>query len=234
MNQLKQKQLKEFYEVKFSNENLKNLCSDFSMPLLLDVTNLNTYIVVIGQEAVKWGNIDEFKKQGVDFAMNFYLNFMDNKKGKWLRSPFWKYLKNLDENAVWNNIIKFDKGVSTNKLDEDTIKNLIQFHKGILAKEIEILKPKVVVFFTGPNYDYLLNAVLETTSKELQVEIPNFNQRHFCKLNLANCKGFENFKGKAFRTYHPRFLRRMLNNNYFNKQSKEISENIVNYLKNKI
>lgn len=61
-----------------------------------------------------------------------------------------------------------------------------------------------MIFFTGANYGYLLNAIFKTTNAKLQSEIYNFNKRHFCKLEFSKCGGFGDFSGEAFRTYCPK------------------------------
>lgn len=78
-------------------------------------------------------------------------------------SPYWKYLraiivelyKNLDEgskNVAITNLVKCNTGGPRDETPEDIRKNCIDSR--IFEKEIEILKPKRIVFLTGNREEY--------------------------------------------------------------------------------
>jgi hypothetical protein len=69
----------------------------------------------------------------------------------------------------------------------------------LLQAEIEITKPSVVVFFTGPSYDHRLASTFpglsfETSSRRLSRVFHPLLPRH------------------SYRTYHPNYLRRSKSN----------------------
>jgi hypothetical protein len=124
---------------------------------------------------------------------------------------------------LWNNIIKLgknnEKGFPQNWYDYDIIK---QNFNEIILKEITILKPDFIVFFTGPNdpYDKVLNDIF---NNPVRISVEGFSERELCGLKIKNVK-------KAFRTYHPTYL---LRNNrkrpyeeYIEKIINEISSNM--------
>ena len=93
---------------------------------------------------------------------------------------------------------------------------------GIILKEIEILKPQFIVFFTGPDeYDKVLDDVF---SKPKRKSIGNFNERHLCEIEIPDIK-------KAIRTYHPNYLFRTGNENV-NKYYDCIVNEITTVIKN--
>ena len=96
--------------------------------------------------------------------------------------------------VVWNNIIKVGKcgkGAPTESIQD------IQFeHFNVFKKEIEILKPDLLIFFSGPNYDYQTKKAFGKIEKKL---VDGFTERQLCELEILNT-------ALAFRTYHPNYL----------------------------
>jgi hypothetical protein len=96
---------------------------------------------------------------------------------------------------VWNNIIKMGKK-STAGCPPDYIYDIEQEHFCVVKEELDILKPDVILFHTGPDYD----ARIENKLGELTFEpFPSYDERELAKIKLP-------YTDFAYRTYHPRFL----------------------------
>jgi len=233
----KQAELKKFYENKFLD---KTINKEYSSPLLISLDeNINTDIMIIGQETNSWyENYEKFLKNRVDKQMEIYKNFMKKEYLK-MNTMFWRYVKKIinDDNItpVFNNLFKFDLGDkrkdrNISKAPKNEYEQIIDFHQDILSKEIEIIKPKIIIFFTGHPYDKLfIDPIIKQNGdyKKLYKSIPSLSIDEWkCGiLDLKNFKGFENFEGKAIRTYHPIYLNRNLD---------KFGNEIVEYLKNEI
>jgi len=68
----------------------------------------------------------------------------------------------------------------------------------ILIDEIDIIKPNICMFFTGPDFDYRLKNIF--TGIEF-IEIEGWNIRQFCKLK------HKKLPETSLRSYHPKSLR---------------------------
>ena len=238
--QQKQKELEAFYNEKF----LENTMSDdYSSPHLISLnsTKVTTDIMIIGQETNSWyGSYLDFRNRGVKEQMNIYDTFMDENYQN-MNTLFWRYTKNIINNdnlvPVWTNIFKFDlgdaKGSTKNisKASKEEYAKIIEFHQGILAREIEIIQPKIIIFFTGHTYDVLFFDPIvkrEGDYRELYRNIEaleGIDEWKCALLNLKKFDGFLNFKGEAFRTYHPIYLNRNLD---------KFGNKVVAFLKEKL
>jgi len=223
----KQKKLKEFYSNKFFNNS--TIPMEYSSPHLisLDVNKINTNIMIVGQETNSWyGDYSDFKQRGVESQMKIYSDFM-NEKYDSMNSLFWKWVKTItNDNSiipVWTNLFKFDLGDSAkyrniSKASKEEYQQIIKFHRGVLAKEIEIIKPKIIVFFTGSPYDKLFFDPIVIQDNDYRTfyksidELSNINEWKCAKLQLKDFEGFESFAGQAIRTYHPMYLNRQYKN----------------------
>lgn len=178
---------------------------DYSWPLLLNIcvdefNKASTKIMIIGQETNGWPpaiySIDDIRK-----SMNFYGYFTCNKKNP--NTPFWRtmyYINKIFGNEdsycfVWNNILKLgksgDSGRPTSRVTE-----LENKYFNLLSKEIEIIKPDVCIFLTGPKYDNDIKAKITDVKFEA---IKDYSETEFCLLK-------SNFLPlHSYRTYHPGF-----------------------------
>lgn len=238
----KQQQLKDFYEEKFLNYEMSE---NYSSPHLisLEAKNTNTNIMFIGQETNQWyGNWKELHSRGIDGQMNIYKDFIDTHYLS-MNNLFFKYIKEIINKQamvpVWTNLFKYDLGDDSvikniSKAPKEKLKEIIDFHQGILAKEIEIIQPKIIVFFTGHNYDKLfIDPIIKKDGDytKLYKKIDNLSVDEWkcCHLDIKQCDGFENFNGVAYRTYHPMYLNRNIN-----KFGKEILEFLKQEVQNVI
>lgn len=224
---VKQKQLIEFYERKFANADLS---LDYSSPHLMSLDSgvINTDIMFVGQETNSWyGSWKDFKDRGVQGQMMIYDRFMKNEYGG-MNKPFWKYIKEIigseDIRPVWTNLFKFDLGDSRkpeNNISHasgEELEFIRTFHKGILAKEIEIIQPKIIIFFTGHKYDNLFfDPIVKKENGDYRLlynqinELDGIDEWKCADMGLKYFEGFENFEGNAIRTYHPMYLNRTNN-----------------------
>ncbi|MCY1368135.1 hypothetical protein D9M69_551010 [compost metagenome] len=68
----------------------------------------------------------------------------------------------------------------------------------LVLKELEILNPNMVIFFTGPSYDARIKSLL---CGEL-IDVQDFTSRELCLVKSKH------LNTKIIRTYHPNYLRR--------------------------
>ncbi len=194
---------------------------DISYPLLLYV--FNTYkhakikLLIIGQQTLEWDRFGDFDKSG-DIICELMRSYRDFKLGDGTvnpGSPFWRAARILYETLnpsyqrygfMWTNIIKIDQhNKSKNRYGEpdDSIKKEMIRRFPVVPYEIKILKPDVVVFFTGPNYDWCLK---ETFPQAKFSNIPPFR-----KHELSFVRDNKILPKLTFRTYHPNYLQRSKN-----------------------
>lgn len=195
----------EFYATKFLNAPLNG----FSSPMLISLKSVNADIMTIGQETNSWyGSYADFCARGVETQMNIYDGFVTNDFLK-KSSPYHSYLKEICKGNMptINNLFKFDLGDDSEvksilSAETDELESIIEFHQGILKREIEIISPKIIMLFTGTRYEKFLDKFLP--NDKLAVE--GFTLNELCELKL---KDFSNIR--AYRTYHPGYLNRNFN-----------------------
>ena len=114
-------------------------------------------LLIIGQQTNGWTYyINDVEKQ-----MGTYEGF--NLGIKYYSSPFWNITRKL-ENAIgiqeyscaWTNINKYDFNADK---PYGKYENEIKKIDNILIKELEIIKPDICVFFTGPSFDYRIKSI---------------------------------------------------------------------------
>jgi hypothetical protein len=152
-------------------------------------------IVIVGQETNGWTSHTDVSKQ-----MQTYSDFSLGKK--YFSSPFWNVIRKIEKELNGEhyccaslNLNKFD---INGKPPREPFLTTIEKLDHILYDEIQLLKPDVVIFFTGPKYDRRISKLF---NNEL-TEIDGFHKRKLAEMTLAD-KPF-----KIFRTYHPNYLRR--------------------------
>lgn len=220
-----------------------NSCT-FSSPLFLNTNVPNGMlkekkytILLIGQQTKGWDS--NFKNSDLELnniptfieeLKKLYYNFNYGKRidGKPYNGYFWQFqrkLLNIINNSsnnefglIWSNILRFDERREKIKDKRDIEK--ISYNKNhILRKEIEILKPNIVVFVTGPSYDSILNETFEDLKFIPVAEVSN-NSKQFSILESKHLPIM------SFRTYHPRA--------FINKYLKSLREPIINFIANKL
>jgi hypothetical protein len=178
-------------------------------PLLIHIKNEEKYhnadikIMFFGQETNGWEGV--IGSKNINQLQNTYSLFLERRYGGQFWNAVHDYVNtikgmNPDKQVefVWNNIIKIGNDKSKGKPKE----NLIDMQKQVfpvIRAEVEILKPDIVIFFTGPYYDRFIHDEWE----ELQLQgVTQFTERQLAVLN------HNLLPINAFRTYHPNFLYR--------------------------
>jgi hypothetical protein len=220
-------QLKNLYNSKWTdlssklNEILekKELKLKPTNPLLIslennDYENSDIKVMIFGQETNSWygnfnGNLGEI--------MGYYKKlFNDNKKSKGQFSNGRKKLIELLEQkypnkkigTIWNNVVKIGCAERHKNTPPKYIYDIEKENFKVIKSEIEILKPDIILFLSGPNYDYRIeNSFGKFKSENIGTK---FSQRQLSKVEIG-------FGKNVFRTYHPNYLYRTGDiDSYFN------------------
>lgn len=156
-------------------------------------------LLIVGQETNGWYDDYIRTQKDIGKCIITYEKFKlgESKANK----PFWRYAHlfndkingtNSELGFMWTNINKFGAtGKGRPNLEVTKMEN-----KGfnIFTKEIQILKPDVCLFLTGPNYDNDIKNKVPDVEFE---EITNFGKRQLVKVKSAH------LPQKSYRTYHP-------------------------------
>ena len=198
--------LKELYK-KHWNDYLNNIRRnpdiDPANPFLIvvpkDYTTKEKRVMFCGQETQGWGNEfdDNPESATIDALLRIYNGFV-NSGG--YNSPYWSFINAIKEKCpntsfVCNNIVKIGK--RTGAGCDDKINDLTLKHFPVLPEELKILNPDMIVFLTGPKYDWRIAKALGHFKTE---EIKGF--RKFDKIVFDN-----SLMPLSYRCYHPRYLR---------------------------
>ena len=189
-------------------------------PLLLTVPNAEEFetadirIMVYGQETNSWYNEFHPNNQPI---IECYDNFFNRGECWSYGGQFWngvsRFISLLEEKypdksikLLWNNIVKIGK-YDEKGFPPDYIYEVERNHFSVIKDELEIIKPNVVLFLSGPNYD----SVLEDNFGQIELQpMSPYSQRQLAKVKID---GIE----MVFRTYHPNYLWRNNIDDYFNK-----------------
>ena len=184
----------------------------FNGPLLISISELyikqKRKLLVIGQETGGWDGFSDNVERSLKIYKDFNLGYSYN-------SPFGNSTREIEKNlnlercsCSWSNINKFDDGGG--RPFGDSLKIIEKFDE-VLLSEIQILKPDVVVFFSGPKFEYRINNLFENVEFN---EVKGFQNMQLSRLS------HKLLPFNTYRTYHPRYLR----------QSK-LEEKLVDYFK---
>ncbi|MBT9395520.1 hypothetical protein KLP40_20310 [Hymenobacter sp. NST-14] len=200
-------------------------------PLLLKVGNEESYesadikIMIFGQETNSW--YDSFHKN-MESIIGYYDLFFNSGDCWGYGGQFWngvsRFLQLLKERhpektvaLVWNNITKIGKHESIG-FPPYNIHEVEREYFSVIPQELEILKPNLVLFLTGPNYDSVIDKVFDKPHKNTVNE--DFIARQLAKLSLQNVD-------LALRTYHPGYLWRNDIDKYFDAVLNEFDNSIA-------
>ena len=213
--------LEELYNAKWENfsKALTNIVEDDNYiikptnPLLLKHRDCDAYenaeirIMIIGQETNGWGYYEDgFFYNEMDEISEMYSEFYSGYKFEehrgFFKNHFNSFLKLLKEkypekkaSCFWNNVIKVGKANDKNTPPE-YILEIEQKYFSVLKEEIEIIKPNIVLFYTGHAYDkYILHHFPEL----IKEDICGFNSSEVQLFKIDNVDF-------VFRTPHPQGL----------------------------
>ena len=206
----------------------KRLAVQASPPLLLCPHDrwhsAKLKLLIVGQETRHWmynptevgehddpiENFWEFSRatHGVRAMWNLYRWYAMGRVHPKLNSPFWRGFRAIDsaingtqDAALWTNVFKVNVNGSVMKnCKVADVAALQRAQKGLLAEEIRILNPDVVVFLSGPRYD-----------RAIRCEFPDMTISPLSRRIPASAVGVVRAAGlpvRAIRTYHPEYLQR--------------------------
>ena len=199
-----------------------------TMPLLLGVQNEIEYInsdlriMILGQETNGWlqfcPEIPILKLQNWNIDRTIKLQgkspFANGQRR--IRQYFSKYFPDLKSSFLWNNVVKI--GLEKGKgFPGEQLYQIEKQHFNLLNEEINILKPNVLIFLSGPYYD---KYIFDKLGKLEMHSIPNFELNHLCEFKVPNVMC-------AVRTYHPNYLYRNGINKYYHAIIERVKLNLV-------
>ncbi len=230
------KELKDLYVSKW--DEISNMLQSFNEedpddeanmathPLLIkaneEYENADYKIMFFGQETNEWNGVFE---EGIDIdsVTNVYDEFYLQKGYEKYGKPFWNFvrsLKNIQSEKkigyIWNNVLKIGKS-DVGTPQQGLINYTLDFFN-VIPQEIEILKPKVLLFLSGHTYD---EHIKKSVGNFTVVPIEGFTTNELCILKFDDIN-----VDLAIRTYHPGYLQRM------GEKRKTITETIINLIKN--
>jgi hypothetical protein len=196
-------------------------------------------IMIFGQETNSWErrqikdftpveNSHEIIENTIDLFMTQYLDYFSEKiEHKGIASPFWNTLKKTNKvlkqskpnlYIIWNNIYKIGNISRNCNRPYESVRKFENLKFGnVIEEEINILKPDLLILFTGPQYEPRVKKILHIKdSKPLQESI---NVDELAYLNLE-------FGVRAYRTYHPNHLYRKKKTNYINLILNDVKKHI--------
>lgn len=196
-----------------------------SNPLLIQLPDEKTYqsadirMMVFGQETNNWHH--QFQPDMAK-TLGWYAEFLEARRHKG-KGTFWnstrRFKKQLEEKypdkrveLVWNNVFKIGK-TKRGKPGPD-VRQIEESEFNVIQREIDILKPNLIIFLSGPYYDKHLKGKVTLRVNLWIDDDPYFNQVVFYSVE----NGIQ-----AVRTYHPSYLRR-------SKQEDEIFNFIIEVL----
>ena len=210
----------------------------FSVPLLMQsspgyASNPRNGVFFVGQETCGWGGSSETVGQTYESflrdssrerrMMEAQSDFIINRYGKsnHKKSPLWRAFREVVQVSdevdaayrpfLWSNIMACDyEGHSfLNCLSAKEENEFIDFSKRKFLGELAILKPKICLLFTGPDYDFVLERYFNLPQNWKNADIRSFRE---CPdsdgSSLVYVKTFDWSGIRFIRTYHPGYLQR--------------------------
>lgn len=187
---------------------LKKEYPGLSNPLLINISNSylrqKVKLFVVGQETNGWLQEElGFSEQleHIDKLIEGYKDFNFNLAHRF-PSVFWNVVEKIEDRLnidkggiVWSNLNRMDYN---NTRPPEHIKKMLYQKLPLLPEEIKVAKPDLVIFFTGPDFDYIINVLFNNP------EMTPFPDKEIRKLAKVSLKGYNL---KAYRTDHPGYLR---------------------------
>lgn len=228
-----QQRLNAFYDatLKESLPALAAASNELSFPFLVSVSNAYltspVRIMFVGKETNGWiGKLKDF--DGSPASIETILRRYDDQmqRGKWEGRFFQTLARVANELTngnpgaiVWNNLIKmdWDQGRSDSRSSIAHSQELFDLSSRMLRYEIEVLKPDVIIFASGPNYDRVIKAnfAYDTLSVEARAlwkfrvgEIMCFRTRHPNAIRTAGFRPTGDYYAEIVRNIRNQFAGR--------------------------
>jgi hypothetical protein len=194
-------------------------------PLLISIDDAEEFnradvrLMICGQETNSWNHQFHDNQQSI---IDNYKSFFNDGECWAYGGQFWNGVSRFGSllqakyadkkiKLVWNNIVKIGK-YNDKGFPPDYIYEIEREHFSVIKEELEIIKPNIVLFLTGPNYDGIIHDNFGLLEKQ---NLAPFSTRQISKLKLEGVDF-------AFRTYHPNYLWRNNIDSYFNRIIEEI------------
>ena len=178
-------------------------------------------ILIVGQENDGWG----FQNEAI-LSMYDTLDFLDSKDYNDMR-PFFSFpynfcksINNLEDIKdskktyfTWVNLREFSFNEAPKTSLGKEAQSIIDNEFNILEEEIKIINPDIVLFLTGPTYDYYIKNQLKGVEFKT---VENYQIGQFARVE------HKSLPDNSFRIYHPFYLRiNGLESEYLEKLKKE-------------
>lgn len=167
-------------------------------------------ILYIGKENNGWSSRASLKRKYLiegGYSDNSYVEaliglYKSFNLGANYRKPFFTFLSDLIQpyrdnsiriGVLWTNLLRMDC-TGKNKYIKNDMFNAD--NNEILRKEIDILKPDITIFVTGPSYDNFLRKTFDDLTMH-ESDNKELNRRRFALLESKH------LPGTTIRTYHP-------------------------------
>ena len=163
-------------------------------------------ILIVGQENDGWG-IEDNARLSMFATLDFLNSKDDNDRRPFFSFPykFCKSINNLEDIKdskktyfTWVNLreFSFDETPKTSLGKE--AQSMIDNEFNILEEEIKIINPDIVLFLTGPDYDFDIEKQLKGVVFKT---VENYHIREFARVE------HEALPKNSFRIYHPNRIR---------------------------
>ena len=206
--------------------------SNITHPLLIEVdetkfSDAHYKVMIFGQETDGWHG--EFPKKenqlSIEKLMSCYKKYFYSNRCP--RRPFWnsanfkhfettltKYFQDKGKKTgfIWNNLSKIGK-VSSGKAGKG-IRSLELKYLDVIKREVEILKPDIIIFTTGHSRDHYINRAFGNDRVEFiypSIKFDTIGKSFQDKNNIAKLRLLDFPEITAIRVEHPN--RRTTDNN---------------------
>lgn len=147
--------------------------NDFCLPEADDTKISKPRILFVGKNAIG--------DAGGELQGNFRSVFRSSREADWAWNsgrPFWKYTKEIvarvfkddsQEHIAMTNFVKCNAAAVIKKSSDTTTKAMKDhciLDLKVLRNEIEIIKPNIVIFYTGKTYDQYITGKVNGSNKE--------------------------------------------------------------------
>lgn len=154
-----------------------------------------------------------------------FSNVFEDGRKLWNKSwPYWSYTREIvqklygddsAEHIAFTNIVKCNNSLTGDKTT-DSMKQYCITQNGFIKNEINILKPNIIIFYTGYNYDTYIHTIFDKFEPTIDSTIANG------KVNIPWLETTVQLNGKnmyLLRTAHPQ-----------NKNKEDFVNAIVNWI----
>lgn len=173
-------------------------------------------VMIIGQNALGLGcqyvkyDLPQMQEWSISY-LERQLKIRDN-GDKWNRSPFWRFLrafKSVGYFPCWNNLEKVvrykvgeTKEYPVDDNEREILNQKIADGKTLLQKEVELVRPDIVIFAVGPKEPFYsaVKQVLGLDVKHMGCQYPTKDKLCVDLTDIAK------LGMPTFWTYHPQFL----------------------------